>query len=799
MRIPLSWIKEYINLSLSPAEIAKKLTLAGIEVDKYETMDLGFEGIIVGQVLDVQKHPNADKLCVASVTDGQETYQVVCGASNCRKGMKTAFAPIGATLKEENGGEFKIKKSKLRGVESFGMLCAGQELGISSAADGIMDLPEHFQVGDSLKEYFSDTIFEISLTPNLNHCSSVIGIVRELSAATGLPIRYPKIEVKETEESMEGEAHVDVLDQQACPRYTCRLIKGVKVAPSPDWLRLRLELCGLRSVNNIVDITNYVLLELGHPLHAFDYNRLDGHQIIVKKAEEGSTFQTLDGKERQLKRQNLLIGDRSQPVAIAGVMGGSNSEVQEETQDILLESAYFDPVSIRKTSKQLGLQTDSSKRFERGTDPNNVMPALNRAAMLMEQLAGGKVLKGIIDIKSKEFIEKVVNCRLSRIHQILGIVVGTGEVENIFQRLGFRYTWDGQDVFKVSIPTYRVDIQEEIDLIEEVARLYGYDNVSKEGGGYKSSQLSHAPIYLFEKEILNRLIAEGLQEFLTCDLIGHSLINIVQDNSMPSEAMISVLNPTSIEQSILRTSLLPGLLQVVKYNVDHQNKDVSGFEVGRIHFKEGEQYKEQSVVGIILTGKAEPAHWGDKGRDYDFFDLKGIVENLLQELGIENAVFKNLGLNTFHSGRQASVFVNDLELGSIGEVHPAILRRLDVAQRIFFAEFNLHDLVQVTKRLSKVVDIPIYPGSERDWTVTVSETLPIGDLLEAIKTTSSSLLEDYSLLDIYRSDKLGHDVKNVTLHFVYRDPYKTIAQEVVDAEHQRVIDDVLKKLEKAVK
>jgi phenylalanyl-tRNA synthetase beta chain len=799
MRIPLSWIKEYINLSLSPAEIAKKLTLAGIEVDKYETMDLGFEGIIVGQVLDVQKHPNADKLCVASVTDGQETYQVVCGASNCRKGMKTAFAPIGATLKEENGGEFKIKKSKLRGVESFGMLCAGQELGISSAADGIMDLPEHFQVGDSLKEYFSDTIFEISLTPNLNHCSSVIGIVRELSAATGLPIRYPKIEVKETEESMEGEAHVDVLDQQACPRYTCRLIKGVKVAPSPDWLRLRLELCGLRSVNNIVDITNYVLLELGHPLHAFDYNRLDGHQIIVKKAEEGSTFQTLDGKERQLKRQNLLIGDRSQPVAIAGVMGGSNSEVQEETQDILLESAYFDPVSIRKTSKQLGLQTDSSKRFERGTDPNNVMPALNRAAMLMEQLAGGKVLKGIIDIKSKEFIEKVVNCRLSRIHQILGIVVGTGEVENIFQRLGFRYTWDGQDVFKVSIPTYRVDIQEEIDLIEEVARLYGYDNVSKEGGGYKSSQLSHAPIYLFEKEILNRLIAEGLQEFLTCDLIGPSLINIVQDNSMPSEAMISVLNPTSIEQSILRTSLLPGLLQVVKYNVDHQNKDVSGFEVGRIHFKEGEQYKEQSVVGIILTGKAEPAHWGDKGRDYDFFDLKGIVENLLQELGIENAVFKNLGLNTFHSGRQASVFVNDLELGSIGEVHPAILRRLDVAQRIFFAEFNLHDLVQVTKRLSKVVDIPIYPGSERDWTVTVSETLPIGDLLEAIKTTSSSLLEDYSLLDIYRSDKLGHDVKNVTLHFVYRDPYKTIAQEVVDAEHQRVIDDVLKKLEKAVK
>ncbi|CUI16051.1 phenylalanyl-tRNA synthetase beta subunit [Candidatus Protochlamydia naegleriophila] len=798
MRIPLSWIKEYIDLNLQPSEIAKILTMAGLEVDGYETVGGDFSGVIVGRVLETEKHPNADKLVVATVTDGKESYQVVCGAPNCRPGLKTAFAPIGASLTDE-GKEFKIKKSKLRGVESSGMLCSGKELHLTSDDDGILELPEHLVEGTLLNELYSDTIFEISLTPNLGHCSSVIGVARELSAATGLPLRYPHLVFQEGEHPIEQSINLQVLAKEDCPRYTCRVIKDIKVGPSPDWLKTKLEKCGLRSVNNVVDVTNYVLMEMGHPLHAFDYDRLNGQQIIVRRAKEGETFETLDGKERVLKESHLMICAGERPVAIAGVMGGSNSEVHDGTCHIVLESAYFDSVSVRKTSKQLGLQTDASKRFERGTDPNQLISVLNRAAMLIQEVAGGTIQIGILDEKAKEFPEATIRCRLNRTNQMLGTILSRGEVETIFKNLGFHYQWDGQDSFFVRVPTYRVDIKEEIDLIEEIARLYGYDHIPRQGGRYLSSQLPPAPIYLFEKEIQSRLIAEGLQEFLTCDLIGPTLLNIVQDHTMPPESVVSVLNPTSIEQSVLRTSLLPGLLQVVKYNVDHQNHQINGFEIGRIHFKEGEQYKEQSVAAIVLSGSSQPAHWNDKPKDYDFYDLKGIVENLLVELGIEEPIFKNIGLDTFHSGRQASVFVGAMEVGTFGEIHPAIRRRLDVSQRILFGEFNLQDLMQVATRLEKVKPLAIYPGSERDWTFTIKDSVPFAAIMEALDEQKSTLLEKVSLLGVYRSDKLSPGYQNITLRFVYRDPSKTVAQEVVEAEHHRLTAKAINKLGDAIK
>lgn len=801
MLIPLSWIKEYLDLNLSPAEIAKILTMAGLEVDSYKTIDLGVENVVVGHVLQVDKHPNADKLCVATVTDGQEVYQVVCGAPNCRPGIKTALARLGATLKGADGQTFTIKKSKLRGVESSGMLCAADELNLSSEGEGILELPESAQPGTPIQELFSDTIFEISLTPNLSHCSSIIGVVRELSAATGLPMREPHISLKEGGEAINQLTKVNILDTEACPRYTCRLIRNIKVGPSPDWLKMRLEKSGLRSINNVVDVTNYVLLEMGHPLHAFDFDRLEGKEIIVKKASEGMTFRTLDDKERQLSHQDLMICDAKQPVALAGVMGGMNSEVNQDTQNILLESAYFDPVTIRKTSKRLGLQTDSSKRFERGTDPNGLIASLDRAAMLIQQVAGGEIAAGAIDTKSRDFPEKVIVCRLNRLNQLLGIVLGQGEVEDIFRRLRFGYNWNGQDSWDVRVPTYRVDVQAEIDLIEEVARLYGYDNIKKTASRYVTSQLPHAPIYLFEQEMRNRLIAEGLQEFLTCDLIGPSLLDVIQqDQALQPESMVHVMNPTSVEQSILRTSLLPGLLQVVKYNVDHQNHHISGFEIGRIHFKESEsQFNEQSVAAIVLSGKSRPQDWAQKPHDYDFYDLKGIVENLLKEIGVTDYKFKNLGMQIFHSGRQASIFVDSLEIGSIGEIHPAIQRRLDVPQRILFGEFNLHDLMQVAKRKDKVKSLALYPGSERDWTLTIKTSVPFADVMRLIRSQEASLLESAALIDIYRSDKLGPEYQNITLRFVYRDLTKTIEQEVVDKEHQRLTQTVVQQLGDAIK
>lgn len=796
MKLSFNWLREYIQLDLSPSELAKILTSAGLEVDSIEKLSANFDGVVVGQVLSVEKHPDADKLSVAQVTDGQETFQVVCGAFNCRPGIKTALARVGATLTDADGHLFKIKKSKLRGVESSGMLCAADELGlVDTEQPGIIEFDAEMPVGQDLAHLYSDTVFEISLTPNLGHCNSVMGIARELAAATNSVAVLPALSLQE-EQSLHNHSliRIEVKDHEKCPRYSCRVIKDVKVGPSPDWMQQHLKAVGIRPVNNIVDITNYVFLEMGQPLHAFDYDKLVGHQVIVRAAQEGECLMTLDEKERRLGAEDLLICDAEKAIAIAGVMGGKNSEVGESTQNVLLEAAYFNPTSIRKTSKRLGLQTDASKRFERGADPNAVLWALDRAAMLIQQLAEGKIAQMPLDIKKKAFPEKVIPCRLSRINTLLGTRLGVSEIESIFKRLGFIYSWDGTDKFSVTVPTYRVDVLEEIDLIEEAARIYGYDNIERAPPVYKSSTIPHAPIFLFERQVRERLITEGLQEFLTCDLIGPSLLHVVgQQADEPSS--IQVMNPISIEQSILRTSLLPGFLHIVKYNAAHQNPHLRGFEIGRVHFKQGEHYKEQSVAGLLLVGKAQLQAWDSSARDFDFYDLKGIVENLLKELRIFNVTFKGNDLKTFHSGRQASIFVGSLEVGSMGEIHPSITRRLDVNERIYFAELNLHDLFQVRQVDYVMKDLPIYPSSERDWTVTVKENVPIQHLLDIIHQISSTLLKKVSLVGIYRSEKLGSDVKNVTLRFIYRDEQKTIAQEAVDHEHARVMQETITKLE----
>lgn len=797
MKVPLSWLKEYIDINLPLVQISKLLTAAGLEVDAVEPVDIGFKKVIVGKVTATVPHPNAEKLCIATVTDGSESYQVVCGAPNCREGIKTAFAMVGATLTDEKGKLFSIKAAKLRGVESFGMLCSGVELGISSDHDGILEFAEHVKEGTDVAEMYADTIFEISLTPNLGHCQSIIGIARELSAATGIPVKYPPIKVLEDEwDDVEKHVKVTVQDSVKCPRYACRLVRDVVISPSPGWLKKRLEMCGIRPVNNIVDITNYVLLEIGQPLHAFDFDTLSGEQIVVKVAEEGEGFMTLDNKKRLLTKDDLLICDQNKPVALAGVMGGLVSEVSETTRNVLIESAYFQPATIRRTSKRLGLQTDASKRFERGCDPNGVAAALDRATMLIQQLSAGSVVKGVKDVKTHDFPERQLPCRLNFLNSLLGTHLSVNEVESIFQKLDFRSRWNGQGAFEVQIPTYRTDVAAEVDLIEEVARIYGYDNIPKTPVKYQGSLQDHAPIFLLEREARSNLLAEGLQEFLTCDLIGPTLRDIVQDALMPEAAIVKVLNPTSIEQSILRTSLLPGLLQVVKYNIDHQNHAIHGFEIGRIHFKEGDQYKEQSVAAIILSGKSRPHHWDRKPADVDFYDLKGILENVFHEMGIDNLMFKPHGLSIFHTGRQAALYAGSLEIGSMGEIHPAIQRRLDVPQRILFAEFNLHDLFKMRQKEVKMKDIAIFPSSERDWTITLPEETPIEKVRGILLSIPSALLEEVSVLDIFRSEKLGKDKKNATFHFVYRDKEKTVEMEAVEREHEKIINEALKLLEK---
>ncbi len=654
-----------------------------------------------------------------------------------------------------------------------------------------MEFAEHIKEGTDVSEIYGDTIFDISLTPNLAHCNSYIGIARELSAAANVPLKLPERVLNEDfHDAIGRHVKVQVRDKVRCPRYACRLLQNVDVKASPDWLKTRLEASGIRSINNVVDITNYVLLEWGHPLHAFDFDLIGEKELIVRMAEEGEKFVTLDGKVRVLTDSDLMIADRDRSIAIAGIMGGENSEVGDATNNILLEAAYFQPGSIRKTGKRLGLSTESSKRFERGCDPNALTMVLDRAAMLIQEIAGGTVVGGILDVKEQEFPSKVITCRLNQLNNVLGTHLGVSEVEAIFQKLSFHCHWNGHDAFKVTVPTYRVDIHAEIDLFEEAARFYGYDKIPIQEARYQATQMDHSPIFLFEREVRRHLLAFGLQEFLTCDLIGPALMNKVQDTEVTEEALVRVLNPVSIEQSVLRTSLLPGLLQAVKYNYDHQNPHISGFEVGRIHFRQGDQYKEPSVAGIILTGKVRPYHWDRKPEDVDFFDLKGILEALFRELRIGNPSFKENTLSVFHPGRQAGIYVNDLEVGSLGEIHPAIQRRLDVPQRIYFAEFNLQELLKLRQPEGRMVPLPVYPSSERDWTVTLPESYPVEQVLELIRAIEAPLLKGVKVWDLYRSEKIGKDVKNLTLRFVYRDDKKTLEQEEVDSVHAKIVSQV---------
>jgi len=792
MRIPLSWLKEYIDIQLSPSQIAKSLTLAGLEVDSIDTISMPFVGVVVAKVIECQKHPEADNLKVATVFDGSNTFQVVCAAPNCRPGIKSAFARIDATLTDEEGKKFKIKKAKLRGVESFGMLCAHDELGLSKDDAGIIEFSEHIKEGTDVAQMYADTVFEISLTPNLGHCSSIIGIARELSASTEIPFHLPRIALNENSEMPAAKSvSVKVQNLEKCPRYTCRVIHNVIIAPSPDWLKSRLEASGMRPINNIVDVTNYVMLELGQPLHAFDADLLQGNTIIVKNAVTGEKFTTLDGKERCLDQEDLLICDQNKAVALAGIMGGMNSEVGDKTKNIVLEAANFSPSAIRRSSKRLGLISDASKRFERGTDPNILSLALDRAAMLIQQIAGGHVLSGIVEVAAHPFPKKKVNCRLSRINKLLGMQMSVSEVQNIFTRLEIASKWDGHDIFHTEVPTYRNDINEEVDLIEEIARIYGYDNITSSSVHYQSSSIPHHPIFQFEREIRSRLINEGLQEFLTCDLIGPTILDVIKETEVPESSWVRVLNPTSVEQSVLRTSLLPGLLQVVKYNWDHQTQDIAGFEIGRIHLKNGNEYIEQSVAAIVLSGKSKTHFWGDKDQNADFFDLKGIIENLLNELYIPEVSFKSNKIAALHSGRQAGIFSGKVEIGSIGELHPAVLRRLDVPQRILFAEINLHNLMSLRPQSVQMQQLPVFPGSERDWTITLKESIPIDDIFRSVYAVTSKHLENVTLLDIYRSEKLGAGLKNVTFRFFYRDNEKTIAQEIVDAEHAHIVQSII--------
>ncbi len=791
MKVSLSWLKAFLPLTQTASEIACHLTNLGIEVESISGHEATFSGVIVGKILHAEKHPDADRLKVAHVTDGAQDYQVVCGGSNCREGIVVAFAKEGACLTDENGKKWKIKKSKIRDIESSGMLCTWKELQLSEESEGIIELPASTPLGMDFSAVALDPVFDLSLTPNLGHCYSILGIARELAACLKLKIGDPPhlVSLVSRENALgRGEGseikRVEIEDPTLCPRYTCCMMTGIRVGPSPAWMQEQLTKCGLRPINNIVDISNYVMLEQGQPLHIFDSDHIAGPKLIVKLTPSPFSFQTLDQKSREIPSGTLFIYDEEKPLDLAGIMGGLDSAVTEKTVNILIEAAVFAPSTIRKTSRLLDLKTDASNRFSRGIDEEGVIRALNRATELIYEIAGGTI-HPIVDEYPSPSPKKKIHLRPEKVNQIIGFHLSKGEMIDLLKRLEMRVTPHHNDLM-VEVPSYRNDVHIEADLIEEIARLYGYHLIPKAQPVYTAGSLLDSPLFTLEQEVRSILLREGLQECITCDLISPAENALTREKEMSDAATLSVLHPRSMDQSILRTSLLPGMIKVAQQNFNFQQTDLALFEIGRVHYKEGEAIAEPTCAALLLSGLSRPAHFDRKPSPFDFLDLKGMIENLFDSLHLNPIQFHPSYLHAFHPWRQAHITLRDRKVGVLGEVHPDLIRKSNLHGRIFFAEINVSDILELKTPSVRFRPLAPYPSSTRDWTLTISTHLPYGTVADLIKSYHSPYLESFEMIDSFSSKELGPDRKNVTFRFIYRDRHQTIGYPTVEEEHRKL-------------
>ncbi len=795
MKAPISWLKKYINLSKTPAQLAEILTLAGLEVEKIERETFSFEGIVIGKITEVKQHGDAEKLKIATVTDGKKSFQVVCGDTTIEEGLVVAFAKIGATLTLPSGETLEIKKANLRGIESQGMLCSALELGISEESSQIYRLLSNAPLGKDLATYLYDPTFDICLTPNLGYCRSIFGIARELGAQLDEVINFPLAQVEEdVDNPASAQIKVSNEDHEGCYQFACRVIRGVEIKQSPDWLKDWLEKSGHSIINNVVDVTNFVMEETGQPLHAFDGDKLPHRHIIVRSATDGEKITTLDGEERTLTEGTLLVCDEETPIAIAGIMGGMESGISSKTNTVILEAAQFNPSRIRQTSRKLGLRSSASARFENQIDAAAVHYALDRAALLIQEVAGGQILKGTVSQSPKPYMPRFLTARLSRINSLLGTKFSLSEVEAYLNRLHITCSLDGEDLFQIKAPSYRTDIQTEIDIIEEVARVFGFNNIERKRPLHVNSSVPHHPIYLLEKEVRKRLVSKGLQEFLTCNLISPQMCDLELENGMFQAEYIHVMHAKSIDQSILRPSLLPGLLSSIKSNQNHGNFDIAAFEIGRIQFKQEDRFDEKSALGLVLSGKRTTTHWDSKTQEADFYDLKGIVEDLASLLQLPKLYITDSKLQTFHPGRQAALIVGEERIGVMGEVHPKSINKLGIKGRVLFCEIDLFQVEKIRAKTTSYKELPQFPSSERDLTITMKKSQSLKKIFELLDRIEMPLLKKSELLDIFESEKIGIENKNVSFRFTYRNDEKTIDLNEVESAHAKLV----KLLEKTI-
>ncbi|NLM96173.1 MAG: phenylalanine--tRNA ligase subunit beta [Halanaerobiaceae bacterium] len=790
MQVSYKWLREYIDLSCAPEELEYILTMAGMEVEEVECPGKGIEDIVIGEVKKIRKHPNADKLLICEVDTGDELINIVTGAPNVFEGARVPVAKTGTEL--PNG--MVIKKTKLRGEMSYGMMCSTDELGLSEErADGIMILGEDAQKGMKLIEYLNldDFIYKLDLTPNFARCLGMLGIARELEALqAGKGVKYPAIEIKEGSEDIEKIVAIEVLDPDLCPRYTGQIIRNVKIGPSPLWMQQRLTAGGIRPINNVVDITNYVMLEYNQPLHAFDFDKISGNKVIVRRAEEGEKLVTLDGQERELTRDMLVIADSSRAIGLAGVMGGANSEIDDRTTTIFLESAFFDPVSIRKTARALGLPSEASHRFERGVDIEKVLEAGRRAAYLMQEYAGGEVVKGTIDVYPEPYQAKEIRLDLSYVNQLLGIETDISELEEMLLRLKFSAERVNNETLKVTVPGFRTDMEREADLAEEVARIYGYNNIpenkpaSKQQGKRNFRQL-------FEDITRERLTAAGLDEIISFSLAAeedYRVLMLPQDSELYK--WVRIKNPLNEAYAVLRTSLLPGLLDVLSNNAKRQIEKMHIFELGNVFFNEEGEYREYMKLAGASMGYDEDC-WNSGAAD--FFYLKGVLESYFEYTGIDNPEFRPVSLPYLHPGRSAEIRIGKDSIGFLGELYPDIIKELDLKAKTAVFQLDFEMLLEKARLFRTYEELPRYPASERDLAILVSGDIHAYEILKEIRVKGGDLLKEATLFDLYQGDQIPAGKKSLAFKLLFQALDRTLRDEEVNALMEKIIKSLEEK------
>ena len=786
MLISLNWLKQYIDLDgIEINEMENALTMIGQEVEKIEVLGENLENVVTAQIIEKEMHPDSDHLTICKVDNGKEILQIVCGAPNHKAGDKVVLAQVGAKL----APDFVIKKGKIRGVESNGMLCSEEELNIGKDSDGIMILPEDTPVGVPMKEYLgiNDTVFELEITPNRPDCLSHIGIARELGAYYNKEVKYPSFAINsESSEKTADNISVEIEDSNLAKRYVARIIKNVTVKESPKWLKERVESIGIRSINNIVDASNFIMMELNQPNHTFDLDKIEGGKIVVRAGHENEKLVTLDEQERKLNSDDIVISDGVKAVALGGVMGGQNSEITENTKNILLEVANFNSQNVRKTSRRLTLFSESSYRFERRVDEENAINVINRLANIIQEVAGGEILEGVVDNYPVPYKKKTATLNFERLNRFVGKNIPRETVIGILTRLEIEVVDNGETLI-LTAPTYRDDLENEQDYFEEVIRMYGFDNIENI---LPKLDISEKPVIDTTKlstQVKLIVANAGLKEVINYSFVPKDAMEKIKYTSVERENLIDLLRPITEDFVTLRPTLLYSLLKNAKENMNRNATNIRFFEVSRTFVKAEELAKEEVKLGIILAGENNKTLWNPKPVPYDFYDLKGIVEEIFTQLKFNNYMIKRSEQSQYHPGRSVDVFVGRELIGSFGEIHPDVLENFDLGKTsVLVGEFNI-DLIQkyIGKKI-KYQGIVKYPAVPRDFAFVMREDILVGDVLKTIQKVDKKI-EKVELFDIYQGAGVLPGMKSVAISVILRDKNKTLEEkEIVDISNKIV-------------